>query len=98
MNIFLERIPLATTISIVPDVLYQSLGDEAILLDLSTERYFGLNEVGQRFWQLLTTHQDLDMIRQLLMDEYDVAVDVLYSDIDNLITQLAERHLIEVEG
>ena len=36
-------------------VLCKDLGDEAILLDLETETYFGLNAAGSRLWSLLTT-------------------------------------------
>ncbi len=38
---------------ISPDVLFRELAGEAVLLDLKSQRYFGLGEVGTRIWQLL---------------------------------------------
>ena len=38
-----------------PRVLYKEVGKEAVLLDLETETYFGLNSAGARRWKLLTT-------------------------------------------
>jgi hypothetical protein len=44
---------LADQITVSPEVLFQEVGGEAVLLDLKSESYFGLDDVGMRIWQLL---------------------------------------------
>jgi hypothetical protein len=54
---------------------------EMVLLDLSTEQYFALNDVGTRMWELLSAGQSVDTATLALLDEYDVAADVLEADL-----------------
>ena len=43
---------IEATAVISPGVLFQEIGGEAVLLDLASERYFGLDDVGTRIRQL----------------------------------------------
>src|SRR2546429_9686168 len=52
-------------------VLVRPVDQESVLLNLETERYFGLDETGTRMWQLLTTSPDIDAAYQELLAEYD---------------------------
>jgi hypothetical protein len=40
-------------IKISPDVLFQEVSGETVLLDLESEHYFGLDAVGTRIWGLI---------------------------------------------
>jgi Coenzyme PQQ synthesis protein D (PqqD) len=82
----------------VPDaVLHQQLGEETVLLHLATERYYGLDEVGSRVWQLLQEHRTLDPIVGALLDEYDVDETTLRGDLERLLDELADLGLVHVE-
>lgn len=89
---------MTSKITIEPEILYQALDDEAMLLHLPTERYFGLNGVGQRVWQLIEAGLGIDVIKQQLSSEYEVAPEILHRDIDTLLAQLAARGLIKVHS
>ena len=41
------------TFQLSPDVLFQEVSGEMVLLDLNSEQYFGLDEIGARIWSLL---------------------------------------------
>jgi len=77
-------------------VLYKDVAGEAVLLDLATETYFGLNAAGARCWQLLTTAPSVRDAFEVLVEEYDVAPDELRRDLDALIDELLERGLLDV--
>jgi hypothetical protein len=76
------------------EVLFKVLGDEAVLLDLHSNQYFGLNEVGCRIWQLIPELGRLDAIRDRLVEEYDVSIDQAWHDLKILITELMQRGLV----
>lgn len=77
-----------------PEVLFQPLGEEAVLLNLENNRYYGLNEVGARMWQLLQEHGDLDAVVAQMVAEYEVEEAVLRQDLQTLIAQLIEQEML----
>jgi hypothetical protein len=77
-----------------PRVLCKELGDEAILLDLETETYFGLNAAGSRLWKLLTTAPTIRDAFDVMLLEYDVDPGELERDMGALIEDLVGRGLL----
>jgi hypothetical protein len=78
-------------------VLVQELGDEAVLLDLASERYFGLDPVGTRIWKLLGQDGRLRRVFAVLCADYAVEPSELQNDLLDLADQLADAGLVEVE-
>lgn len=79
---------------VAPDVLFQVVNDEMVLLDLDGETYFGLNPVGARIWQLLEQGRNTADIIATLLAEYEVGRDRLEEDVGALIEQLLTAGLI----
>jgi hypothetical protein len=86
---FLQRMTIA------PDVLFRLVGDEGVLLNLSTELYLGLDPVGARMWTVLNNAPSIQAAYDLLLQEYDVEPDRLHQDLDELLDRLLEQGLIE---
>ncbi|MCG6885600.1 MAG: PqqD family protein [Proteobacteria bacterium] len=84
-------------VKISPEVLSQEVDGEIVLLDLQSENYFGLDEVGARTWQLMQDHQELRQIVDILQNEYDVSAKQLESDIEGLLDKLVEAGLVMLE-
>ncbi len=80
--------------AVSPDALFRLLEDEAVILDMSSQRYFGLNPMGVRIWQLLETYGEPGPIVETLLPEFEVDEQRLRSDVDELIDQLASQGLI----
>jgi len=78
------------------DVLVQEVGGEAVLLDLSSEKYFGLDPVGTRIWALLGEYSHLQSVHDRLCAEYDAEPDRIAADLLALVGKLAEAGLVEV--
>jgi len=77
-------------------VLVRLLDRESVLLNLATERYFGLDETGTRMWQLLTTLPNIDAAFQELLAEFDVEPELLRSNLTELLGRLVDNGLLEV--
>ena len=88
---------LPTHITLFHEILFQELDDEAVLLNLENERYYGLDDVGMRMWQLLSEHSDTATVLEHLLTEYDVDEATLRQDLANLIDKLVDAGLATVE-
>lgn len=84
-------------IRISDDVVFRDLAGEAVILNLASGVYFGLDEVGTRMWQLLSEHGNHAKALSILLDEYEVDAARLRQDFDQLIGQLRDKGLISVE-
>lgn len=78
------------------DVLFQEVGGEAVLLNLGSESYFGLNEVGTRIWELLTQDSLLQRAYDALRDEYDATPEQLQADLLTLVDEMAKAGLVQL--
>ena len=79
---------------ISPDVLSQEVLGETVLLDLSGETYFGLNEVGTRVWQLLKQDHGFGDMLDVLQSEFEVSREQLEADVAALLAQLEEEGIV----
>lgn len=77
-------------------VLFRSLAGEAVLLDLEQETYFGLNDVGTRMWQHLTTAVSIADAYAALRAEYAAEPQVLRQDLEALVSELIGQGLVRV--
>ena len=85
---------LPQTVLCSPDVLFRELEGEGVLLDLETERYYTLDDIGARMWYLLHEHEEVEAVVARLLDEYDVDEATLRQDLAELITRLSEAGLV----
>lgn len=83
-------------IVISPDVLVQNMANQAVLLDLESEHYFGLDEVGMDIWQGLEAGMTTEAIRAKLLAEYDVEEQRLDGDMEAFVGSLEERGLVTI--
>lgn len=79
----------------LPDhVLLNELDGESVLLNLETEAYFGLDEVGTRMLRLATSLQSVETVVPALLAEYDVAEEQLRQDLIALLEELLANGLV----
>jgi hypothetical protein len=92
-----QTLNLHQTIALSPDVISQEVSGETVLLDLESENYFGLDEVGTRIWQLIKETNDLNTIYNTLLGEYEVSGERLQQDLVTLLTEIEGLGLIVLE-
>ncbi|SHE99503.1 Coenzyme PQQ synthesis protein D (PqqD) [Caldanaerobius fijiensis DSM 17918] len=72
--------------------------EEVILLDNKRGIFFGLDEVASRIWILISEGKMVREIIDTLMEEYDVEISRLESDVKNLIDELILNNFIKSDG
>ena len=79
-----------------PDVISTLLDDEAVLLHMSTQHYYTLNETGSFIWQRLERGCSIDEIRSELEQHYDVSSEQAAQSITALLQELCAERLISL--
>lgn len=77
-------------------VLVRILDRESVLLNLETERYFGLDETGTRMWQVVTAAPNIATAYQELLAEFDVEPELLRTNLTDLVGRLVDNGLLQV--
>lgn len=85
---------LSDRVSIPPDVMARTVGDETVILDLASGTYFGLDPVGARMWQLIGEGKTLGEVCDNMLDEFEVSREELERDVIRLAQELFETGLI----
>jgi hypothetical protein len=75
--------------------MIRQVGDEAVLLDLKTERYVGLDGVSARIWQVLTAGGTVQAAYDTLLNEFDVEPERLRTDLEEFVQELLQFGLVE---
>jgi hypothetical protein len=81
-------------VSISSDVMIRHIGGESVVLDLKTERYLGLDEVGTRMWQVLASVESVEAGYQSLLAEFDVNPEQLRHDLDEFVQDLLKLGMV----
>lgn len=77
--------------------LMRELDGEAILLNIKTEQYYGLDETGTRILAVLTESDSVQAALVQLLDEYEVEAEVLQQDVLELANNLLAQGLIDLQ-
>jgi hypothetical protein len=90
-------IPFSSRLSVSVDLMVRQIGDEAVLLNLKTEQYLGLDTASNRFWQALTAGGTVQTAFDSLLAEFDVEPNRLRMDLEEFVQQLLQFGLVEVQ-
>ena len=89
-------VPFANRLIVPEHVLVRHLEGESVLLNLDTEKYFGLDAMGSRMFTLVTTSPCIESAYEKLLEEYEVEPGVLRSHLAELLSRLVDNGLLDV--
>ena len=93
-----KEVSLESRVAISDDVVSRDLEGEAVILNLESGTYFGLDPVGTRIWSLLQEDGSLRRAFEVVQQEYDVASEKLESDILRLVQELRAKGLVSLSS
>jgi len=79
------------------DILFHEVGGEAVILNLESGKYYGLDELGTRMWALLSEYGAIEPVVNALLAEYEVEEEQLRSDLLKLINDLSSHGLLQFD-
>ena len=89
-------ISFSDRVRVPDDVLISNLQEESVILNLDSERYYGLDDVGTRFLSVLNTSDSIEAAYETLAQEYDVDREVLRKDLLTLVENLIEQGIVQI--
>lgn len=84
-------------VTAAPDVMFQTVENESVLLNLKTGIYLGLDPIGTRMWIALTEADSVQEAFDSLLEEFDVSAARLALDLAEFLEELNEHGLITVK-
>lgn len=72
------------------------LDGEKVMMNLDLGKYFSLNPVGSRIWELMENEISIEEIIKTLLNEYNVDKQVCEKSVIEYLDKLKNANLIEV--
>ncbi|MFQ5614525.1 MAG: PqqD family protein [Anaerolineae bacterium] len=79
-----------------PSATHQTVGDEAIIINVDTGEYFSLNDTGTMFWELLDGQRTIADCARLIAGKYEVEAPLVEADLLELAAEFQSEGLIVV--
>lgn len=89
-----EQIEYSTYVQQNKQIDATDLNGEKVMMDLDRGKYFALNEVGSRIWEIINTPTTVEEIINILLLEYDVKTDICKDNVFNFLERLSDNELI----
>ena len=86
--------PLPLVVAIADSVLFQELEEEAVLLNMANQQYYGLNDVGAQMWKSLAEAASIADAEALLLKLYEIEPPTLRGDLETLVRDLLKAGLL----
>lgn len=82
----------------VDDVVWREVGDELVVLELSSSTYLNLNGAAKHLWLELAYGATVGELVDSLTERYGIASDQALADSETFLASLSDRDLIIVEA
>ncbi len=79
-----------------PDVVFQKLGEEAVLLNLRTGVYWSLNRTGARVWDEIVQSGEVTEIVAALQRDFEGSTAEISKTVRDLLSELSQQGLVVV--
>jgi Coenzyme PQQ synthesis protein D (PqqD) len=86
----------STTYKVSSNHLYSEVADEAVILDVESGVYYGLNSVGVDIWRWLQQPQTEDKLLALILEEYEVTSEQAEQDLQLILKEMLSAGLLDV--
>lgn len=93
----MQEIRLETIVRAGLRQMSAELDSEAVVLSFDDGKYYSLNPIGARIWQLIEGWRQVSDLLAVLLEEYDVEAARCESDLIELLTKLRDLRLVEVQ-
>ncbi len=77
------------------NIIDGELDNHQVMMHLEKGKYFGLNPIGKRIWELLVAPHSFQEIIDVLLAEYNVSTDVCIKEVKAFMEKATQWGVIE---
>jgi len=78
----------------IEDIISGSLHDDLVMMDIDKGKYFALNPVATRIWELLEKELSFDELCKLLLEEYEVEEEQCRREVEEYLEEMVKMKLL----
>lgn len=78
------------------DIDTTDLNGEIVMMDLEKGRYFSLNSVGSRIWELIEEPVQINKVVDSLLEEYEITRNECEENVLEFLNKLEEAQIISI--
>ena len=78
------------------EVFASEIDDEVVMMNIQSGKYFGMDAIGSRIWQLVEEKIQVKEIIAQLLEEYNVTEEQCSNDVLEFLNELYEQNLVQV--
>lgn len=93
-----EPITPETVISRSDSVITAEMGEETVMMGMEQGKYYGLDDIGSRIWELLEEPRTLSALCETLRDEFEVEETSCREDVLDFLQHMQEEDLIRLDA
>ena len=80
------------------DILFREIEGEAVLLNIRTGVYFGLDKMGTAIWQRIQKKKRLEQVVDEMLQDFDVDRKTCEQDLREFTARLEKNNLLLIEN
>ena len=77
------------------EVFASEIDDEVVMMNIQSGKYFGMDAIGSRIWQLVEEKIQVKEIIAQLLEEYNVTEEQCRNDVLEFLNELYEQNLVQ---
>ncbi len=91
-----KKINLETSVCQKKDLFVTDIDGEKVMMHIDNGKYYAMNEVGSRIWDIIINPISVEQIVITLNDEYDIERSVCETAVLDFLESVYNENLIEV--
>ena len=79
------------------DVITAEMDEDLVMMSMKSNRYYGLDEIARRIWDLTRKPVSVTLLCEQLTDEFEVEPDQCLQDVLGFLEELRQEGLIRLD-
>lgn len=72
------------------------MDEDKVMMNLDKGKYYGLNSVGSRIWELIDKPQSVENVISILLSEYNIDMKTCVENVLNFLDRMYDEELIYI--
>ncbi|MBF0544362.1 MAG: PqqD family protein [Candidatus Riflebacteria bacterium] len=81
----------------IGDLISDQLDGDTVMMSMERGKYFGLDKVGTRIWELLAKPRKISELIEILLDEFEGTRETITNDLFRFLAHLEKEKMLKVE-